>query len=1282
MLDMKRSFIYLFILLLVGTAGTAFAQNGEIYGTVIDETSAPFGGVRVEVRQGGIMKGGAATEDDGSFSVKPLQPGTYDVEFSIQSYGTRRITGVVVSVGSGTKLDVVKMSNDPNVLKAVEVVGFKKKLINKTDEITDEQIQRAPTRNLNDLVSLNPGVYQNSRGGGLSIGGARADGTVYVLDGQIVSGTVGGITPAQGTVSQVQVISSGIPANYGDATGGIVAITSKGVTNKLHGAIQGQHSVDGYNQNLLNASATGPLISRMKDGIKEPILGFLAGVDFQYDADDAPTYNKNPVLKGDKLKQLQENPLTAINTTSGTILMPSSRFVTKDDFNYNKRQINNSSTTVRFNGKLDYAVNKNINITAGGSFSYVDAQGYSRVNSYFAPEAIPNQINTNARGYLRFRQSFGNNVARQPDENGKDTSKRPVISNAYYTVQVDYQVTNGRTENPNFKRNLFEYGYVGRFTQNRVPFYAYGVDSLSGRKGVILQTLDGVNGVTFQASDKNPTLANYTRTVFDYFGNSRVGQYSDVQGLGGMLNGEFPQEALSVNNVRIANIGVGQTGYNYSTSNRVGLHADASFDLKPRNSKTVHAIQFGLYYEQNSSSFYSAFINTRDAGPNSLWNLMNQLVNRHILGLDYNNPIFIHDGKQYTKAQVDAGSFFLPTDTVIYNRINTGNQATFDANLRKKLGAGAFDYIDMYNVDPSKLSLDMFSADEILNQGAGFVSYQGYDYTGKKLTGQVNFNDFFTAKDANGNYTRPLGAFHPNYIAGYIMDQFRFKDMNFNVGVRVERYDASTKVLKDPYSLYEMNTKSGTDGAFNIFNGGKHPDNIGSDYAVYVDNNLSPAPKVVGYRSGDKWYDARGIQIADPAILKRTIEEGGTGGTDPVPYLTTAGNVNISDAKFDPNKSFTDYKPQVNVMPRFQFDFPVNGDKALFYAHYDILVQRPRVGNYATPLDYMYLDRNTGGIIGNPDLKPEKTFDYELGFQQVLTKNSALKIYAFYKERKDMIQVRPYLYAWPRTYYTYGNRDFSTTKGFAFKYDYRKPQKAKIPIEMTLSYTLQFAEGTGSDANSGNAGSGTQVQASGLLQNFISSGLPNLRFVSALNYDSRHNVGLNFNYSYDEHEGPSINGKHPLQNFNANLLMRARSGEPYTTYANVIGNNIQGGLNGTRLPWHFGIDLRLDKSFALKGRTKKGEGLQGQNEGDKSRYFITAFAYFQNIFNIREVLNVYPYTSRPDDDGYITSPTGQQFLNAQQGPMQSAYDLYTLYVNNPNNLAGPRRAIIGASFIF
>ncbi|MEZ4906612.1 MAG: hypothetical protein R2771_02970 [Saprospiraceae bacterium] len=43
-------------------------------------------------------------------------------------------------------------------------------------------------------------------------------------------------------------------------------------------------------------------------------------------------------------------------------------------------------------------------------------------------------------------------------------------------------------------------------------------------------------------------------------------------------------------------------------------------------------------------------------------------------------------------------------------------------------------------------------------------------------------------------------------------------------------------------------------------------------------------------------------------------------------------------------------------------------------------------------------------------MKPEKTIDYEVGFQQKLSNNSALKIQTYYREQRDMIRLRPYIY--------------------------------------------------------------------------------------------------------------------------------------------------------------------------------------------------------------------------------------------------------------------------------
>jgi hypothetical protein len=131
-------------------------------------------------------------------------------------------------------------------------------------------------------------------------------------------------------------------------------------------------------------------------------------------------------------------------------------------------------------------------------------------------------------------------------------------------------------------------------------------------------------------------------------------------------------------------------------------------------------------------------------------------------------------------------------------------QTNFDKNVRAKLGVGKEEFVNVDALDPSFFSVDMFSAEELLNDGSSFVFYRGFDYKGKVLTERPKFFDFFTRTDANGVPIRQIDAFRPFYAAGYISDRFYFKDLTFNVGLRVDRYDANQYVLKDEYSLYEI----------------------------------------------------------------------------------------------------------------------------------------------------------------------------------------------------------------------------------------------------------------------------------------------------------------------------------------------------------------------------------------------------------------------------------------------------------------------------------------------
>jgi outer membrane receptor protein involved in Fe transport len=624
--------------------------------------------------------------------------------------------------------------------------------------------------------------------------------------------------------------------------------------------------------------------------------------------------------------------------------------------------------------------------------------------------------------------------------------------------------------------------------------------------------------------------------------------------------------------------------------------------------------------------------------PIGLWQQAVQSANSHFNGIDLTAaPIGTFIDPRYE----DIG----PLDQYPYQVVDQPGRRFYRA-LRTKLGVPLNEYVNVEAIDPSQLSLDMFSPRELTDRN--LVSYYGYDYLGNPTADGITFNDFFRLKDADGARTLPVAPLNPLYQAAFLKDKFTFNNMIFSLGVRVERFDLNTKVMKDPYSLYQIMTAKDyfatVPEAPDV-----RPGTIGDDFKVYTVSDQDNSP--VAFRNGDTWYFPDGRQANDGVSIY------GSGGVVNPLLVDPVRGGEITSDDFDPNTAFEDYTPQVNWLPRMGFSFPISED-ANFFAHYDVLVQRPT--NYqVTALDYFYFYTAGRTPENNASLKPEKVVDYEVGFQQRLNQNSALKFSAYYREMRDMTQSRtinqvPII----GQYTTYGNIDFGTVKGFTVQYDLRRIQNA----ELRLAYTLQFADGTGSNANS----------QRGLTR------LGNIRNLFPLDFDERHNISGILDYRFSEgreYNGPRIGNSDILSNFGANLQLTAVSGRPYTSNLRATqfgGDGIQGAINGNRLPWRFTLDLRVDKSFTLTGK-------------DKKRLNLNVYLRVANLLNRKNVQAVYSVTGSPTDDGYLATAEGANVVGniLSQGRNPQAYlDSYSWLVRNPDFFTQPRRIYVGAAFDF
>ena len=1235
---MIRLATFISAILLFTSAGIAQVGSGTLKGKVTDfDSGEPLPFASVVMFLNGNQVSGTNTNFDGEYTIKPISPGTYDVLLSFVGYQSKKITGVRINAN---KIHFVNAEISAGVLvQAAEVVEYAVPLIDADGgasggTVSREDIDKLPGRSATSIATTVAGASTSGTGGGISIRGARTSSTWIYIDGIKIRGSS---ALPKSAIEEVQVVTGGIPANIGDATGGVINISLRSSSRTWFGGGEvissglpiGEKSygLDKFGYNLAEGVASGPIFFRKDENGKktDPLVGLFIAGNVTYQKDPRPTFGGVYRITDEARDALIANPLRLNISSAGEIngAIYNADFLTEDDFTKIDTRMNVGSQSANIVTKFDINTNEFTTLTLGATASGGINNTFDYARSLMNWEN--NNLNTSYdwRAYAKYSQRFVN-------EEGDNSSN---LSNVFYQIMVDYSQSFRSTEDANHRDDFFKYGHVGKFeVYNR---NSYGYNPTSGRfvHNGWEDTL-----VTFESSEYNPTLAAINNQYFSLFDQEPYNPFVDgpyeslleVQNGNALLNGQSPSSTYGLWSY------AGTQGSDYFKSN------NSQFRISAAGSADIgdHALQMGFEYEQRKDAFFSL-------APIGLWQLGRLLSNSHIKELNFNDSTITNIGTEYY---------------VTYGRLIGENQFMFDRSLRRELGLDpdGNDLINIDGLDPDFFTLDMFSADDLLNQGDNLVNYSGYDPYGNKISGRPSLEDFFTDTNDEDFYTRPIGAYEPIYISGYIMDKFTFDDIIFNVGLRIDRFDANQSVLRDAYVIGDAHSLGDVSeapavGELSFINQtfGEDfvvPNNIGDDYVIYVDA-LDEPNAIVGYRDGDTWYNAAGTEINDPDIL--AVNE-----PYPAPWLVNSKEPLNDDA-------FKSFVPEVNIMPRISFSFNIS-DEAVFFAHYDILTQRPTSSNRFSPIDYLFIE-SRNNLISNPDLKPEKTIDYELGFQQVLTKTSSVKISAYYKEMRDMIQVRNFTGAYPRPYRAFGNLDFGTVKGFTVGYDMRRTGNIRI----NANYTLQFADGTGSTTETALA--------------LINAGLPNLRSISPLTYDQRHRIVANVDYRYgkgEQYDGPVINlGGKERQLFaemGINVIANLGSGTPYTASSiptpitGEISPSTEGSINGSRLPWQFNMDLNLDKNFSIN-IGKEGEESKTVN--------LNVYLWVGNLLNTQNINSVYRFTGVSNDDGYLAAAQYQPLINSQTNP-DSFRNYYTMYTDNPFNLGLPRTLRLGLKFDF
>jgi len=235
--------LLLVLSLLLATA--AFAQTSEtgaITGKVM-QAGVGLPGVTVEVRSPALQgRRTEVTDAVGNFRFSLLPPGDYSMNASLSGFNTVKQQNIRVGLNRTVTLDVAMsaaVTETITVTGAAPIVDVSSNASG--TNVTAETIRSLPIpRNFTSVAQLAPGTQSDARG--TTVYGSSGAENQYVIDGLNTTNVSHGVEGKRlnfDFIQEVEVITGGLPAEYGRTTGGIVNAVTKSGSNEFHGDVFG-----------------------------------------------------------------------------------------------------------------------------------------------------------------------------------------------------------------------------------------------------------------------------------------------------------------------------------------------------------------------------------------------------------------------------------------------------------------------------------------------------------------------------------------------------------------------------------------------------------------------------------------------------------------------------------------------------------------------------------------------------------------------------------------------------------------------------------------------------------------------------------------------------------------------------------------------------------------------------------------------------------------------------------------------------------------------------------
>lgn len=227
-------------------ANPMWAQSiptGILTGRVDDTTGAGLPGATVTVTSPALQGSRTTvTNVNGDYFVPNLPPGDYAVKVALSGFQTVTVT---TKVSSGQQVAANARLAMAGVTSAVTVVAQSETVSQTAQAATtysSDLMDKLPvTRTILGSVVMTPGVNQNGPNGAVTIAGAQSFDSVFTVNGVNIQDNIRG-TPTnlfiEDAIQETTTMTSGVSAEYGHFTGGVINAVTKRGGNSFSGSVR------------------------------------------------------------------------------------------------------------------------------------------------------------------------------------------------------------------------------------------------------------------------------------------------------------------------------------------------------------------------------------------------------------------------------------------------------------------------------------------------------------------------------------------------------------------------------------------------------------------------------------------------------------------------------------------------------------------------------------------------------------------------------------------------------------------------------------------------------------------------------------------------------------------------------------------------------------------------------------------------------------------------------------------------------------------------------------